>query len=185
MAMPINWLRTSIIERKQMVLFNRNKTVDLQKLMKINEAESIMTEIELSYPVLLLAAESGNLEFIQSWLDEGRNINERDTDGISALHIAIISNVEDRELYNQTIEFLINNGIDVNLQDVEGDTTLHYAIEFCNLPLMIKLLQHGAKMFIPNNDGITPYDMAEKFPEVLDVLQEYGLVQYCLSGFRS
>jgi ankyrin repeat protein len=133
-----------------MVLFNRKKTDKRsQKLMGMLGAGGITSEIDLSYPLLLLAAQSGNLGFIQKWLDDGCNINERDEDGFSALHMAIISNIEDRELYNQTIEFLINKGIDVNIQDNEGETALHYAIELYDLPLMIKLLQHGAKGAAP------------------------------------
>jgi ankyrin repeat protein len=112
------------------------------------------------HPPLLLAAEKGDLEHLKRLLHAGADIHQTDSDGYSALHMALLTNFENQETYTEIINFLIDSGIDVNLQDLTGQTALHYAIEQSNLPLIQKLLSHNAKVHIKNEIGVSPYNLA-------------------------
>ncbi|QQR49630.1 ankyrin repeat domain-containing protein [bacterium] len=60
----------------------------------------------------------------------------------------------------KNIEQLIQDGADVNVQDSDGYTPLHSAVNAGVLPLVQLLLNKGAKIDIKNNDGDTPVHIA-------------------------
>ena len=64
---------------------------------------------------------------------------------LNALHLAIISGMEDSAI------FLLNLGIDPNIQDDKGYTALHYAVKYNHPRLIKKLLQKGANINIQEN----------------------------------
>jgi ankyrin repeat protein len=124
------------------------------------ESESDDEGIDHHYPPLLLAAEKGDLEYLKRLLNAGADINQTDSDGYSALHMALLANFENQETYTEVINFLIDRGIDANLQDLTGQTALHYSIEQSNLPLIQKLLSNNAKVHIKDEIGVSPYSLA-------------------------
>lgn len=54
----------------------------------------------------------------------------------------------------------IDAGADVNRRDADGNTLLHHAARFGALDLVDKLAAKGAKTFVHNHDGDTPWDVA-------------------------
>lgn len=60
--------------------------------------------------------------------------------------------------------------MDINAQDEDGNTPLHYAVERSDEYNISQLLHYGADPFIPNNKGKTAYDMVETktIKELLD-----------------
>ncbi|TNH00019.1 ankyrin repeat domain-containing protein [Pasteurellaceae bacterium USgator11] len=71
----------------------------------------------------------------------------------------------------ESIEYLINQNIDVNAQDIYGMTPLHYAMRSKNAAAAITLLNAGADPNIPNRDGLIPLSMIGYIREHLDVLE--------------
>ena len=69
------------------------------------------------------------------------------------------------------IQFYIDNGVDVNAQDIYGMTPLHYALRSKNAEAAIALLKAGANPNLPNQDGLIPLSMIGYIPERLDVLE--------------
>ncbi|NEN76625.1 ankyrin repeat domain-containing protein [Pelistega sp. NLN82] len=69
------------------------------------------------------------------------------------------------------IKFYIDNGVNINAQDVYGMTPLHYALRSKNVEAAIALLEAGADPNLPNRDGLIPLSMIGYIPDRLDVLE--------------
>ncbi|XP_030400650.1 protein phosphatase 1 regulatory subunit 12C isoform X3 [Gopherus evgoodei] len=82
-------------------------------------------------------------------------VNGTNADGISALHQACI----DENL--EVVQFLVENGADVNQADNEGWTPLHVAASCGYKEIAQYLLAHGAQVAAVNSDGEIPLDIAE------------------------
>ena len=61
------------------------------------------------------------------------------------------------------IEFLINQGCDLNAQNYLGNTALHIAFLNNNLNIVNMLICCGAKEFILNNNGLTPWESRKQY----------------------
>ena len=100
-------------------------------------------------------AELGTLELFIKKFDR-KLLNKRNKYGFSLLHESLSGHKWD------IAEFLINEGIDINLKDSGGNTALHY---LCNnnsmdydalLKLIKMLLDKGANINMQNKKGHTP-----------------------------
>ncbi|KAG8263197.1 hypothetical protein J6590_034882 [Homalodisca vitripennis] len=87
-------------------------------------------------------------------LDHGAEIDCKDKDGMSPLHVALILNLTDG------VEVLINRGADLNIQSKAGDTPLHCAAKNFNLDTVNMLLKNGANLMLRNNNGETVLHVA-------------------------
>ncbi|EAY04798.1 hypothetical protein TVAG_305480 [Trichomonas vaginalis G3] len=70
----------------------------------------------------------------------GANINVKDEDGKTALHIAAKNNNK------ETAEVLISHGANINEKNKDGVTALHYAAENNNKETAEVLISHGANI---------------------------------------
>lgn len=60
-----------------------------------------------------------------------------------------------------TVQSLVRNGVNVNVQDDENGTTpLIHAIQNYNFKIAIYLIQSGANVNLPNRSGLSPLHMA-------------------------
>ena len=67
---------------------------------------------------------------------------------------------------SEIIDILLMNGVNVDKQDVNGYTALHFAAQHCiqgKIFTISKLLQGKARIDIKNRDGDTPLDLAARF----------------------
>lgn len=95
-------------------------------------------------------ARDGDIESIAKLLDQGSNINVKDSDGRTPLIWAV-----DRGNL-RAVEILVAKGAEIYAKDLEGQTALHYAT-VCELEEVAKyLFEHGADMNLPDNEGNTP-----------------------------
>lgn len=53
----------------------------------------------------------------------------------------------DCEFSLKTLEYLLSQGYDVNTQDQDGRTPLHYAVDLENIELIKFLIAHGASPY--------------------------------------
>ncbi len=92
---------------------------------------------------------------IDKLLQSGVEINtQHKTTGTTLLMIA-----SSYYYYDDIVEFLIRKGADLNLKDSEGKTALLWAASN-SLPNAKILIDHGAKVNIAANDGMTPFIQA-------------------------
>jgi ankyrin repeat protein len=73
--------------------------------------------------VLHKAVDKGELKAINELLDRGEDINRRNDDGLSPLHIAAFPFYGGVE--TEVIEFLLKKKADVHARDYEGETVFH------------------------------------------------------------
>ena len=91
---------------------------------------------------------------------------------LNALHLAIISGMDDSAI------FLLNLGIDPNIQDAKGYTALHYAVKYNNTRIIKKLLQKGADINIKENKyNKSPVMMAKNKAEILEIFRKKGICE--------
>lgn len=100
-------------------------------------------------------AELGSLEQFKGKYDRSR-LNEQDNFKRSCLHCSISGNKWD------TVNFLLDEGIDVKLKDKNGNTTLHYMVDHMEfnyeegMKVIKRLLDMGADVNEPDKNGTTP-----------------------------
>jgi ankyrin len=97
------------------------------------------------------AIESYDIELIVKLVEEGSDVNTRDSRGITAMHVAAISGRAD------VAELLVNMGADVEAGDNDGWTPLHAAAANgeTSTPVARLLIAHGADVQALTNDGTT------------------------------
>ena len=86
----------------------------------------------------------------------GEFINALDDDGFAPLHRACAAPNSENMVLS-----LIDAGADVNLQDLCGDTPLHWSVFCSNEAVARILLERGADRDLVNSSGKTPYHLAK------------------------
>ncbi|EAX94342.1 ankyrin repeat protein, putative [Trichomonas vaginalis G3] len=74
------------------------------------------------------------------FISNGVHINAKNKDGITALHIAAMSNSK------EIVELLVSHGADVNEKDKSGHTALRIATRNNSKEIVELLISHGAKI---------------------------------------
>lgn len=121
--------------------------------------------------MLIAAADlHGDITFLQQMVDEGKfdPLAVSPNDKWNYLHKANIWNPSPVE----TIRFYLDKGVEVNAQDIYGNTPLYYALRIQNGDAAMALLEAGANPNIPNCDNIVPLGMAVMIPDRLDVIEK-------------
>ncbi|KAL8869638.1 MAG: hypothetical protein Q9174_004122 [Haloplaca sp. 1 TL-2023] len=104
------------------------------------------------------AASIGDRRRIFELLLKGDDVNARDHDGETALHLAV------RSSQNPYIEVLLNSGADVNIAGEYGTTVLHLAAQRDSLFPLNRLLQWGADVNARTTAGYTALHYAMQNP---------------------
>ena len=99
------------------------------------------------------------------------DITSTNNDKLNALHFAAISGMD------YSIIYLLNLGLNPNLQDIHGNTALHYAVKYGHNRIIKKLLQNGADKNILNKNKISPAILARENPELSDIFEIKGICQ--------
>lgn len=129
---------------------------------------------ESKVTALMAAAKGGHANIAQTLLSHGAYPDVQQSlpinEGWTALHYAIESNN-----YN-TVEVLVSNGANLNLQTGHGYTPLAWAAEIGDIKLSLLLIRSGADVNICTSEGSSPLMLASKngFYEITKTLLSYG-----------
>lgn len=91
------------------------------------------------------AMEDGSLDEVKKLLDSGANVNAKNEDGETALHLAARWNIY------ELVKCLADHGADVNAKDCYGDSVLHIAARWGDLKVIQCLVEHGADVNAKND----------------------------------
>ncbi|PFX13095.1 Serine/threonine-protein phosphatase 6 regulatory ankyrin repeat subunit B [Stylophora pistillata] len=114
---------------------------DAEKAVEIvlNEGVDINIPGKSNRTPLLWASLSSSGEFIQTLIDLGANVNaQRTDDKVTPLKVATFCN------NYMAADILLRHGADVNIQDVSGKTSLHWAVKLKHEHLVKFLLESNA-----------------------------------------
>jgi len=135
---------------------------NLDEILKVNpDIDAI--NLEGYTPLHLAVQRPDNEKVIGDLLQKGADVNITDPTGRNALLVSVDSHQK------EYIKLLVSNGIDINSQDNDGNTALHYLfnkvlankmyIPTCK-EIAKPLLEEGADPHIRNNEGKSPMDLA-------------------------
>ncbi|KAL8969386.1 MAG: hypothetical protein Q9183_002019 [Haloplaca sp. 2 TL-2023] len=103
---------------------------------------------------------AGDRRRIYEFLSGGVDINSRNSDGGTALHLAVYCPPRLENL-TSIVEMLLEYGADVNLpNESKGKTPLHIAAWHCENTILLQLLQHGANINDTDRSGRTALYLA-------------------------
>ncbi|KAA8526224.1 hypothetical protein F0562_008037 [Nyssa sinensis] len=107
---------------------------------------------------LMYLANEGDLDGLGELLESGTNVNFKDIDGRTALHVAACQGRTD------VVELLLQRGAEVDAEDRWGSTPLADAIFYKNHDVINLLEQHGAKppmapMHVQNAREVPEYEI--------------------------
>ena len=99
------------------------------------------------------AAAIGDILTVKKELNSGANIDYRNDDGLTSLHLASIYG------HSEVAIYLIENGADLNQVDASGNTALHIAAFLGRWLIVEELLEAGGNPEIRNRDGFNADDL--------------------------
>ena len=117
----------------------------------------LLTGYGLADDRLHKAAHRGDIDAVRTLLEDKPDPDERDSFGGTALHAAMFQ--DNMEI----VELLLNGGLDPNARgSSNGYTPLHDAVWADNLEAAKLLIEHGARIDIKADDGLTPLEKAQQ-----------------------
>lgn len=119
---------------------------------------------------LIEAALFGDPAIVQALLQVGADVREKDPDGMTALHWAVVAHRP------EVVKALLAAGADVNAVDRFGYTPLLYAatIDFGDSETATVLLRAGADPNFKDKEGKTPLAQSRDFPYIHAALEKAG-----------
>ena len=143
---------------------------DLKKPILIGEEYELEDYDDIS-PFFYAIRKYASMEMLELMLENGVDLKEVDSDGISALDMAI------KFKRKEVIQFCLDRGFDLNTSKRKsGITPVMLAACFSDLDMMKLLIDNGGDINIPDRSGMAPKDYAKKLGQkkMLEFLDEQG-----------
>lgn len=127
------------------------------------------------YDALLYSAYRGNYTIFQKLLDNGAYLNSTNITGLNVLHLAAQGNCLNI-IASLTEKYIFN----INSQDNNGNTALHWAVYFNNQQCIDYLLYYNIDINIKDNNNCTAMDIAIKRENesLIDKIKESIIIKY-------
>jgi len=144
--------------------------LDLKKPILIGEEYELEDYDEIS-PFFYAIRKYASMEMLELMLENGIDLHEVDSDGISALDMAIKFKRKD------VIQFCLDRGFEINTSKRKsGITPVMLAACFSDIEMMQLLLDNGGEVNQADKSGMAPKDYAKKLGQkkMLEFLDEKG-----------
>lgn len=144
--------------------------VDLNKPILIGE-EYDLEEYDDIAPFFYAIRKRASLDMLELFLDNGVELMKTDSDGVSALDMAI------KFKRKEVIQFCIDNGFDLNTtKRKSGITPVMLAACFSDMDMMQMLLDGGGEINAVDGAGMSPKDYSKKLGQkkMTEFLHEKG-----------
>ena len=144
--------------------------IDVNKPILIGEEYELDDYDEIS-PLFYAIRKRASLEMIELLLENGAKLAQTDSDGVSALDIAIKFRRKD------VIEFCLDKGFDLNsTKRKSGILPVMLAACFSDMEMMQMLLDAGGEINALDKAGMSPKDYAKKLGQkkMVEFLDERG-----------
>ena len=127
--------------------------------------KSMEYQSDLSHVNLLkIAIYNDRIDLVEKIIKSAVDINSIDSNRTTAMSVACsIPEIRDYEKKEKIFNLLIDNGVRINLPDLDGEVPLHKIIRDGNSNLITLLLQNHANIDFANYNGETPLNLACKF----------------------
>ena len=167
-------LKDHNVEGDQIDYFRR-LTVDADLGWDCLSGDMTTSKLELSglsvFPLFFNAARFGRLQVMEKLISmiadlDGKDINEVDKEGETALHIAC------GHSHSEIVNALIKEGVNINSVNTFGYTALMTAVEKNSVDCVSILLQHSADVRATGRDGTTALHLAacHETPQMLEMI---------------
>jgi len=143
---------------------------DLNKPILIGEEYDLEDYDEIS-PFFYAIRKYASMEMLELMLENGVDLHEVDSDGISALDMAI------KFKRKEVIQFCLDRGFEINSSKRKsGITPVMLAACFSDIEMMKLLLDNGGDVNLADKSGMAPKDYAKKLGQkkMVEFLDEQG-----------
>jgi ankyrin repeat protein len=173
-------MRNVILIFRKIIKINYGRLWDAAELGNFEVIQELIASNNKPYPLdlnaktlddwtaLHLAANEGHTQIVDILLKNDINKEAVTKMGRKALHIATIKGNYD------VVRLLIEAGCDLDYQDDDQSTPLHYASEHGYEKILRDLLDHHAKTNLKNYQGMTPVDLSQDV-KIMQLFEEFGI----------
>ncbi|GAB5355518.1 hypothetical protein AAMO2058_000212400 [Amorphochlora amoebiformis] len=100
-------------------------------------------------------AREGEFKEAESLLEGGADVNVKNNEGLTPLHLAIVSNRQ------EVVQLLLNYRANPAFKDAQGDTSLHLAMQKGTPGILQDLCKaKDSDVDVPNHNGVLPLEIA-------------------------
>ncbi|VAI17484.1 unnamed protein product [Triticum turgidum subsp. durum] len=130
-------------------------------LLDADQSAAYQPDIDRSFPIHV-AAYANKVKAVSVLLDGRRDCAElRDANGRTFLHVAVLEESQSVVTYASNLQSKKFASSVMNMQDKDGNTALHLAIQMGNMWIFSPLMKnHEVKLNLRNNKGQTPLDLS-------------------------
>eukprot|EP01135_Chromosphaera_perkinsii_P009305 Nk52_evm1s1719 gene=Nk52_evmTU1s1719 len=169
-----------------------NATYEIMKLLiEAGVDPNNISSCSSGTPILHTAASKGNLQLMHYLASLGADMNVLDTSGRTALFDAclfykqrgavhatsngITSDHDVVALAKDCIEYLLHQEVSIDHADLNGQTSIYYAILYGDAPVVKFFLEKGVNINIKDNSGRDPIEFAKmhKKMDIVEMLKKY------------
>ena len=171
--------KTLSTENIQQQMLNKNK-FKIKNVLKANGGKEFTIKVTNEMFKRCLDKYSGGPETIPNLKEDINKLikeNKLDAETFVNFYELVEKNTGDSYLhaategnYYELVKYFIEKGSDVNKQNFDKNTPLHIAARNKNMKIIKILLDHKAKLDIPNKDGEIPFDLF-----TFDMKKKFGL----------